>query len=113
MYIGLDGRFTPEWHAAGFDGISVQPLSQTTDQEGLFAGGAPRPDGTVSPVWEAAEGRWAATSMDRFLQKVSLTAGREKDGPYPTRLYTSLEGVSPLPAVPDKRIRIHPAGSHG
>jgi Fe-S oxidoreductase len=100
VYIGLDGRFTPEWHAAGFGRITAQPLSQTTEREGVFAGGARRLDGTASPVWEAAEGRWAATSMDRFLQKVSLTAGREKDGPYPTRLHTSLEGVAPLPAVP-------------
>ena len=37
--------------------------------------------------------------MDRYLQKVSLTAGREKEGPYPTRLYTRTDGVVPLPAV--------------
>jgi len=54
----------------------------------------------VSPVWEAAEGRWAATSIDRFLQKTSPAAGREKEGPYETRLFTSLEGVSSLAAVP-------------
>jgi glutamate synthase (NADPH/NADH) small chain len=102
VYVGLDGRFTPEWRAANLESgqIVVQALAQTTDREGLFAGGAPRPDGTVSPVWEAAEGRWAATSMDRFLQKTSLTAGREKEGPYETRLFTSLEGVSFLPSVP-------------
>ncbi len=99
VYFGLDGRFTPEWYAAGSDQISVQPLTQTTDQEGLFAGGSPRPDCTSSPVWEAAEGRWAATSMDRFIQKTSLTAGREKEGPYKTRLFTSLEGISSLPAL--------------
>ncbi|WP_435550447.1 pyridine nucleotide-disulfide oxidoreductase/dicluster-binding protein [Desulfobacterium sp. N47] len=46
-----------------------------------------------SPVWQAAEGRWAATSIDRYLQKVSLTAGREKDGPFPTRLYTNIDNV--------------------
>jgi glutamate synthase (NADPH/NADH) small chain len=102
LYFGLDGRFTAEWHASGFDRISVHPLKQTTEQEGLFAGGMRRPDGNSSPVWEAAEGRWAATSIDRFLQKVSLTAGRETDGPYTTRLYTSLEGITPLPAVPKR-----------
>jgi Fe-S oxidoreductase len=48
---------------------------------------------------QAAEGRWAATSIDRFLQKVSLTAGREKEGPYHTRLFTSLAGVKALPKV--------------
>ena len=35
--------------------------------------------------------------MDRLLQKVSLTAGREKDGPYETRLFTSLDRVEPQP----------------
>jgi glutamate synthase (NADPH/NADH) small chain len=100
VYLGLDGRFTIEQATAESGPISVQPLTRKTDQEGLFGGGSPRPDGTVSPVWEAAEGRWAAVSIDRFLQKTSLAAGREKEGPYKTRLFTSLEGVSPLPAVP-------------
>lgn len=53
-----------------------------------------------SPIRRAAEGRWAATSIDRFLQNVSLTAGREKDGPYETRLYTNLAGVVARPATP-------------
>ncbi len=100
MYLGLDGRFTIEPGTKGTGPIAVHPLIQTTGRAGLFAGGSPRPDGTESPVWEAAEGRWAATSMDRFLQKTSLAAGREKDGPYETRLFTSLEEVSALPAVP-------------
>ena len=78
--------------------IIVDPMLQSTRRPGVYAGGRP---GTLgpSPVWQAAEGRWAATSIDRFLQKVSLTAGREKDGPYRTRLFTSLEGVLPLPQV--------------
>jgi glutamate synthase (NADPH) small chain len=100
VYLGLDGRFSIEEATAESGPVAVQPLMQTTDQEGLFAGGSPRPDGTVSPVWEAAEGRWAATSIDRFLQKTSPAAGREKEGPYETRLFTSLEGVSSLAAVP-------------
>jgi len=102
VYMGLDGRLASDWLAANQkgDGPGIQPLTQTTDREGFFAGGAPRPGGTISSVWEAAEGRWAATSMDRFFQKVSLSAGREKEGPYETRLFTSLEGLSFLSAVP-------------
>ena len=68
---------------------------QAAGRPGVFAGGQ-----GGSPVWTAAEGRWAAASIDRFLQKVSLTAGREKDGPYETGLFTSLDNVEPLPAVP-------------
>ena len=81
-----------------------RPHAAVHPPAGCIAGGRP---GTVgpSPVWQAAEGRWAATSIDRFLQKVSLTAGREKDGPYRTRLFTSLEGVLPLPQVDGGRPR--------
>jgi len=53
-----------------------------------------------SPVSEVLEGRKAAVTIDRQIQKVSLTAGREKEGPYPTRLFTSIENIKPLPLVP-------------
>jgi Fe-S oxidoreductase len=73
--------------------------AQTTQRDGVFAGGLDRPDGP-SPVWQASEGRWAATSMDRSLQSVSLSAGRGKETPYESRLFTSLEGVLPMPVTP-------------
>ncbi len=100
VFVSLDGVLGRRW-AVDRDGageIAVAPGSQATGTPGVFAGGRPAADGP-SPVWQAAEGRWGATSIDRFLQKVSPTAGREKDGPYRTRLFTSLEGVEPLPAV--------------
>ena len=75
-------------------------IAELRDEDnGIFACGSFQHGRADSPVWQAAEGRWAATSMDRYLQKVSLTAGREKDGPYSTRLYTRTDGVIPLPAV--------------
>lgn len=75
--------------------VPVEPLLQSTTIPRVYAGGTG--PGKSSPVWQAAQGRWAATSIDRFLQGVSLTAGREKDGPYKTRLFTSLQGIGPLP----------------
>ncbi len=75
--------------------LAVTYPMQTTNLNGIFAGGQGE-----SPVRCAAEGRWAATSIDRFLQNTSLTAGREKDGPYETRLYTNLAGVDARPATP-------------
>ncbi|MCU0603022.1 MAG: heterodisulfide reductase-related iron-sulfur binding cluster [Desulfobacterales bacterium] len=78
--------------------IIVDPSLQSTSRPGVYAGGRSDTAGP-SPVWQAAQGRWAATSIDRFLQRVSPSAGREKDGPYETRLFTSLEGVDPLPQV--------------
>lgn len=81
------------------DGLpAVSSPLQTTNREMIFAGGWEK-----SPVRQAAEGRWAASSIDRSLQHVSLTAGRERDGPYETRLFTSLTGVSPVPPVPFSR----------
>ena len=68
---------------------------QITNLPGVFAGGQKE-----SPVRAAAEARWAATSIDRFLHNASLTAGREKDGPYETRLFTSLDKVSSQPPTP-------------
>jgi glutamate synthase (NADPH/NADH) small chain len=75
--------------------VVVEIPMQRTSHEKIFAGGW-----DDSPIRRAAQGRWAATSMDRYLQNVSMTAGREKDGPFETRLFTSLEGVAPKPAIP-------------
>ena len=101
VYLGLDGSFAEDGLPEAVEKTvkAVRPLLQTTEKDGLFAGGFARPDGGRSPVWEAAEGRWAASSLDRWLKKVSLAAGREKEGPVETRLFTSIEGIEPLPAV--------------
>lgn len=100
VYLGLDSLHDGAWDLERDDsgGIRVEAGTQRTSREGVFAGGLPR-GGRVSPVWQAAEGRFAANSMDRSMQGVSLTAGREKEGPVSTRLFTSIAGVIPLPAV--------------
>lgn len=79
-------------------GAAPDPLSLETALPGVFAGGDTT--ATSSPISDAAQGRKAAASIERFRQKVSLTAQREKEGPFATRLYTSLEGIEPLPATP-------------
>jgi glutamate synthase (NADPH/NADH) small chain len=97
VYIGLDAVSGQMWKVDRDDqgAIRVDAKSQATSREGVFAGGQ-----STSPVWQTAQGRWAAISIDRYLQAVSLTAGREKEGPLATRLFTSLKGVAPQPAVP-------------
>ena len=95
VYVGLDGGFVPD---VKMDLTATAP-SWATAQEGVFAGGFPRGDGRSSPIMNASEGRWAATAIDRFLQKVSPTAGREKEGPCETRLFTSLDGIAPSSRV--------------
>jgi NADPH-dependent glutamate synthase beta subunit-like oxidoreductase len=96
IYIGLDAVSSPEWALArhGDGSLRVAPMSQTTSDADIFAGGA-----DPSVIHQVAQGRWAATTIDRCLQKVSPTAGREKEGPYATRLVTRLEEVAAQPAV--------------
>jgi NADPH-dependent glutamate synthase beta subunit-like oxidoreductase len=96
VFLGLDAVPDTIWDlerdATGR--ILVEPLRQITRSPRVYAGGSTG-NGGHFPVRQAAEGRWAATSIDRLLQGVSVTAGREKDGAYATRLFTSLEGVRP------------------
>jgi len=98
LYIARDALPDGLWPGTGAPGGLPQiPLPpEAAGHPAVFAAGRPAaaPD---SPVGIAAEGRWAATSMDRLLQGVSLTAGRDREGPQPTRLTTSLRGVADAP----------------
>ncbi len=96
VYLGLDALSGQGWPLERNDDGAIRTDAGTasTSQAGVFAGGQ-----SPSPVWQAAQGRRAAISIDRFLQAVSISAGREKEGPLETRLFTSLEGVPSLPAV--------------
>jgi Fe-S oxidoreductase len=90
--------------------FGIEPITETADGApatfatslpGVFAGGCgvygPQ---SYSPITSLSHGRRAAISIDRFLQKVSLTASRENEGPYETRLFTSIEGIKPVPRTP-------------
>ncbi len=79
------------------DPLTLARLSEDAPS-GIFYGGWPPTEGP-SFVQEAADGRRAAASMDRHLSKTSLTAAREREGAGPTRLFTSLAEVRPLPRV--------------
>ncbi|WP_022662439.1 pyridine nucleotide-disulfide oxidoreductase/dicluster-binding protein [Paucidesulfovibrio longus] len=72
-------------------------LTLGTDQPGIFSGDLPEAS-ALSPVLLASLGRRAANSMERFAQGASLAAGREKDGPYESRLYTNISEIAPLPS---------------
>ncbi len=95
-YVGIDD---PRWshHVSEKD---IDPLTYQSPTEGIFAGGYPR-GGQLSPVWESADGKRAANSIDRFLQGASLSSGREKETSLETRLFTPMEGVPFLPPRED------------
>jgi len=79
----------------------IDHVSYHTEIEGVFAGGSLRlSPGCISPISSVADGYRTATSIDRYVKKVSLTASRDHEAPYATELYTNIEGIEPLPAVP-------------
>ncbi|MCE1252452.1 MAG: 4Fe-4S dicluster domain-containing protein [Anaerolineae bacterium] len=93
-----------------FNAVVIDPVTLASRCcEGVFAGGGAVQARDVamaggsrlprSAIRTLAEGRRAAVSLDRYLQRVSLTAARVNEGVYTTRLFTSLEGVQDLPQV--------------
>ena len=81
--------------------IAVNETTFETVIPGVFAGGsAVSGSDRRSPIRSVSDGRRAAISMDRHIQRVSLTASRENEGAYETRLYTNLKGILPLLRVP-------------
>ncbi len=78
----------------------IGALTFETDLAGIFTGGSAVYEmENHSPITSISHGRRAAISIDRFLQKVSLSASRENEGAYETRLFTSTEGIEPLPRI--------------
>lgn len=95
VYLGVGRSATGD-----FDALlgEVDPVTLATPEAGVFAGGRAIED-TPSFIGSLGSGHRAAISIDRYLQKASLTASRENEGVYTTRLFTNLEGVMPAPAV--------------
>ncbi|SDF34878.1 pyridine nucleotide-disulfide oxidoreductase/dicluster-binding protein [Sporomusa acidovorans] len=80
--------------------LAIDPVTLATSQAKVFAGGSLRLGcENRSPALSIADGKIAAISIDRFLQGVSLTANRGKEGSYKTSLYTNIAGVKPRPMV--------------
>lgn len=74
----------------------TDPATLQTSIEFLFAA----PDaGEKSSIELIALGRKAALSIERKLQKASLTAGRDREDPFETRLFTNISKVEPLSPV--------------
>ena len=81
--------------------LRIDPLTLATSLPKVFAGGAQRyAPAAYSPALSIADGSFAAVSIDRFLQGASLTANRDNQGPYPSRLFVNTAGIAPVPAVP-------------
>jgi len=80
--------------------LVIDPVTLATSQTKVFAGGSIRLGcENRSPALSISDGKIATISIDRFLQGVSLTANRGKEGSYKTSLYTNIAGVKPQPIV--------------
>jgi NADPH-dependent glutamate synthase beta subunit-like oxidoreductase len=79
--------------------IQVDRLTLATRHPRIFAGGGRRHGAAFAPIGSVQDGRAAALSIDRLLQDVSLTASRDREGPFDTRLFVRLDGIAPLPTI--------------
>lgn len=80
--------------------IAIDPVTLATSHPKVFAGGSQRySPAAFSPITSVQDGRCAGLSIDRLMQGASLSARRETEGPYPTRLFTNTRRFAPLPAV--------------
>ena len=103
VYLGIGGRTLDAVETACFSGkkLEIDPVTFETGFKGVFAGGSIRRiDTPYSPITSISDGRRAAISIDRFLQGVSITASRDNEGPYQTRLFTSMVGVEYRDRIP-------------
>jgi len=80
--------------------LATDPVTCATSHPKIFAGGSlRRPGAPYSPILSLQDGRFAALSLDRLFQGASLSANRELQGPFETRLHTDTSRAAPLPAI--------------
>lgn len=78
------------------EALDTDPQTCATPVPGLFAGTY---EGDPNSIFAVADGRRAAVSIDRYLQGASLTASREREGVFETRLYVKLDNIPSVPPV--------------
>jgi len=112
LSIGANASDIPDLQLDETGKVVVDAQTFQTSQTCVFAGGDvlrvsvnyPEQELKHSAIQSLSEGRRAATSIDRYLQRVSLTASRVNEGSYETRLYTNTSAISPqLPLAMDSK----------
>lgn len=69
----------------------IHPITFQVNDGPVFAAGSILHE--PSFIFSISDGKRAAISLDRYLQRVSLTASRINEGSYKTRLFTSISGI--------------------
>ena len=78
--------------------LKVNPQTFQVEDSSLFAGGRVV-NKNDSVILSISSGRRAATSIDRYLQKTSLTAARENEGAYDTPLKLQLDDIETVEPI--------------
>lgn len=73
--------------------LEIEPVTFRTQIDKLFAGGCLVKDNNNSVIQSVSTGLRAAASIDRFVNKKSLVAAREKEGTYESPLKIDLTDV--------------------
>ena len=74
----------------------INETTLETEKEFLFASPASTEKSAIELI---ALGRKGTLSIERKLQNASLTAGRDRDAPFETRLFTNISKVEPVEPV--------------
>jgi Fe-S oxidoreductase len=77
--------------------LPVDPGTFQVLNSSVFAGG--RLLGTDSIIESVSTGKRAAVSIERYTQKISMTASREREGSFETPMRYNTEGIAPLAAT--------------
>ena len=83
--------------------VTIDRTTLAANVDKLFAGNTVQ--GAQSFIADASDGKKAAISIERYLQKASLTLKREQEGVFESKLFTRTEQVAPLAAVQPQELR--------
>ena len=89
IYIG-----TGKWESQ----LKIDSLTLATELEGIFAGGRIATKGD-SIILSISTGRSAAISIDRYVQDTSITAYRENESSYKTKLEVDIRDLEEEPRI--------------
>lgn len=78
--------------------IKIDMNTFQSEKQGIFIGGISA-NKNDSVIYSVSSGRRAAVSIDRYIQKKSLTAVRENEGSFITPIKVNLEGVENTPRI--------------
>lgn len=96
----LVGEYDAVYLGTGVWEEKLQIHSETfqVGETSLFAGGK-LANMNNSVIFSASSGRRAATSIDRYVKKISMNASREREGSFETPLRYETEDIEPVEAV--------------